>query len=203
MATMRRISPKAVLLGLLVGFVVSAAGLMVVVAWVAAFASIDITDVGKNGELVRRASIQLPILTTWLLGLLAAGMTAARVTTGRAWFLHGAIIGGIALLGALAGISARDPIWAIALQLLLTVPVAIAGAGVGSAPRGPTTKFIDRWELIALDLPVFCACTLMLTVYDDVLGWTAFVLTGALLANTVRRRFRGNAAAATATSMAG
>jgi hypothetical protein len=202
MTSMRRISLTAVLLGLLVGFIVSAAGLMIMVAWVAAFASIDITDVGKNGELVRRASIQLPILTTWLLGLLAAGMTAARVTGGRAWLLHGAIIGGIALLGALAGISARDPIWAIALQLLLTVPVAVAGAGMGPAPRGPTAKLFHRWEL-TLDLAVFCACTLTLTVYDDVLGWAAFALTAGLLANTVRRRFRGNAAAATAACMAG
>src|SRR5437762_6953383 len=133
MTGMRRISPKAVLLGLLAGLLVSAAGLMVVIAVVAGFTGIDITDVGKNGEAVRRASIQLPILTTWLLGLLAAGMTAGRVTGGRAWLLHGAIIGVIALLGALAGISERDPSWAIALLLLLTVPVVLAGAGVGAA----------------------------------------------------------------------
>src|SRR6267142_5718527 len=201
MTTMRRISPKAVLLGLLVGFVVSAAGLMVVVAWVAGFTGIDITDVGRNGEAVRRASIQLPILITWLPGLLAAGMTAARITGGRAWLLHGGIIGVIALLGALAGISERDPAWAIAVELLLTVPVAVAGAGVGPAPRGPDAKLVARWEL-TLALLVFCACTLVLTVHDGVLGWAAFTLTGALLVNTVRRRFRGNAAAATAAHMA-
>ena len=202
MTDMHRISPRAVLLGLLAGLVVSAAGLMLVIAWVGAFAGLDITDVGKNGEAVRRASIQLPILATWLLALLAAGMTAGRVTGGRAWLLHGSIIGVIALLGALGGISDRDPNWAIALELLLTVPVALVGAGVGAVPRGPAAAFLDRWAL-TLALAVFCACTLMLTVFDGVLGWAAFALTGALLANTVRRRFRLQPSAVAAESIAG
>jgi len=202
MAVMHQISPRAVLLGLLAGLVVSAAGLMLVIAWVAAVAGLDITDVGTNGEAVRRASIQVPILTTWLLALLAAGMTAGRVTGGRAWLLHGGILGGIALLGALAGISDRDPNWAIALELLLTVPVTLAGAGVGAAPRGPAAKFRDRWAL-TLALAVFYACTLMLAVYGDVLGWAAFALTGAMLANTLRRRFRPQAGVVAAESMAG
>ncbi len=202
MTDMQQISPRAVLLGLLAGLVVSVAGVMGVIAWVAAFAGLDITDVGSNGEVVRRASIQLPILTTWLLGLLAAGMTAGRVTGGRAWLLHGSIIGVIALLCALAGISERDPSWAIALLLLLTVPVVLAGAGVGAAPRARAAKFLDRWAL-TLALAVFYGCTLMLAVYDGVLGWAAFALTGATLVDTVRRRFRSQTSVVAAESLVG
>jgi hypothetical protein len=202
MTDMQQISPRAVLLGLLAGLVVSVAGVMALIVWVATFAGLDITDVGSNGEVVRRASIQLPILTTWLLGLLAAGMTAGRVSGGRAWLLHGVIIGVIALLGALAGISERDPSWAIALLLLLTVPVVLAGAGVGAAPRTPAARFFDRWGL-TLALAVFYACTLLLAVYDGVLGWAAFTLTAAILAATLRRRFRPQAGVVAAESLVG
>lgn len=201
MTGMGQLSVRAIVLGLLAGFLVSAVGLVVVVATVAFFGGIDITDVGKNGEVVRRASIQVPILATWLLGLLAAGMTAGRFTRGRAWHWHGAVIGGVALLAALSGISARDPSWAIALELLLTVPVAILGAGLRPVPRDAAVKFLARWEL-AIGMVGFSASTLMLTVYDDVPGWAAFALTGAMLANAVRRRFRGSVVTAGAAEMA-
>lgn len=193
MAGMGQLSLKAIVLGLVVGLAVATAGLIVVVVAVGLGSGIDITDVGKNGEVARAASIQLPILATWTLALFLAGMTAGRSAGGRARALHGGVIGGIALLGAAAGISRQDPAWAIALQLLLTLPAAIAGAHVGPAPAG--VAFHARWGM-RVALATFCAASVALAASDGgVLAWAAFAATGVLLAAAVRQRFRGNVAA--------
>jgi len=191
---MGQISVKAIVLGLAVGVVTAVGGLLVLVAAVAVGSGIDITDIARNGQAVRRASIQLPILSTWLLALLLAGMTTGRLA-GRALRRHGAVIGGVALLGALAGISRQDPVWAVALELILTVPVALAGVHVGPAPDAPPAAPYERWALF-VTLPAFCAATIALAASEEpgVLAWTAFIATAALLAGAVHGRFRGNAA---------
>jgi hypothetical protein len=190
---MRQISLKAIALGLGVGLVMAVAGLLALIVAVAAGSGVDITDV-RNAALAHRASVQLPFLSVWLLALLASGMTAGRVLRGRALGLHGGVIGGIALLGALAGVSREDPAWAIALQLLLTVPVVIAGVYVRPLPDEPPAALPMRWALV-LALLAFSAATIALAASEDagVIAWTAFVATGALLAAAVGRRFRGNA----------
>ncbi|HTO13368.1 MAG TPA: hypothetical protein VMQ51_17475 [Candidatus Binatia bacterium] len=195
---MGRVSLKAILGGVAAGVGVAMLGLILLVAAVAAGAGIDITD-ARNADLARRPSIQVPFLSVWLLALLAAGTTAGRLARGRALRLHGAVIGGIALLGALAGISRQDPAWATALLLLSALPVAIAGAHVGPAPGGPgapPVAFPARWAL-ALTLAAFCVATLVLAASEDggVVAWTAFGATAALLGGAVHARFRGNAPA--------
>jgi peptidoglycan/LPS O-acetylase OafA/YrhL len=190
MAAMRQLSVKALVLGLIVGVVTAVGGLIVLVAAVAVGSGIDITDIGRNGQATRQASIQLPILSAWLLALLLAGMTTGRLA-GRALRLHGAIIGGVALVGALAGISRQDPPWAIALLLLSTLPVAIAGAHVGPAPAVAHAGVPRRWAL-ALTLAAFCVAALGVATSKDggALPWTAFALTAALLAGAVGARVR-------------
>jgi hypothetical protein len=196
MAGMRQLSVKALVAGLIVGVLAAVGGLIVLVAAVAVGSGIDITDISRNGQAVRRASIQLPILSSWLLALLLAGMTAGRLA-GRALRLHGALIGGVALLGALAGISRHDPVWAIALELALTLPVAVAGAHVGPPPGGlgaPPAAFHARWALVAA-LPAFAAAAIVLAATEQpgVMVWTAFAVTAVALAAAVGVRFRAGA----------
>jgi hypothetical protein len=190
---MRQLSLRALVLGLIVGVVTAIGGLIVLVAAVAVGSGIDVTDIGRNGPAVRRASIQLPILSAWLLALLLAGMTTGRLA-GRALRLHGTILGGVALLGALAGISRHDPAWAIALELGLTLPVALAGAHVGPAPGGRGAEpaaFHERWAL-GVALPAFAAAAVVLAASAEPgpIAWTAFVALAVALAAAVRSRFR-------------
>lgn len=186
MTFMGQLSLKAILLGLATGLAVVTGGLVIVIAAVGFGSGIDITDVAASGELGRFACIQLPILGVWLLALVMAGMTASRLVAGRAPWLHGAVLGSIALLGALAGISREDPAWAIALELLLTVPAAIAGAHVGRAP----TAVGERWALAAA-LAVFVATAAALAASaGNPVAWTAFVAAAALMVGALRRRVR-------------
>jgi hypothetical protein len=190
---MRELSLKALVLGLVVGVVTAVGGLLMVVAAAAAGRGIDITDIAKNGQAARHASIQLPILSTWLLALLLAGMTTGRVA-GRALRLHGAVIGLVALLAALAGVSRQDPIWATALVLGLTIPMALAGAHVGPAPGGlgaPPVPFHERWALV-ITLPGFCVATIALAASDepDPVVWLVFIAAVALLGGAIHGRFR-------------
>ena len=188
---MRQISLKALALGLGVGLVMAVAGLLALIVAVAAGSGVDITDV-RNAALAHRPSVQLPFLAVWLLALLASGMTAGRVLRGQALGLHGSVIGGIALLGALAGVSREDPAWAIVLQLLLTVPVAVAGVYVRRVSPEPSLGMPARWALV-IALAAFWLATVALAASEEpgVLAWTAFVATAALLGTAVYARVRG------------
>ena len=188
---MRRLSLKAVIAGVVAGVVIAVAGLIVLVAAVAAGSGVDITDT-RNVDFARRPSQQAAFLSVWVVALLAAGMTAGRLARGRSPWLHGGVVGAIALLAALTGVSRQDPIWATALVLLAAIPVPLAGAHVGPPPGEPV-PFAKR-QALALSLAAFCVATIVLAALEDagVVTWTVFFATGALLAGAVHARFRGN-----------
>jgi hypothetical protein len=195
MTLMGQLSLKAIVLGLVAGLAAATSGLVIVIAAVGFGSGLDITDVAATGELGRLPCIQLPILGVWVLAVLIAGMTASRVADGRAARLHGVVLGGIALLGALAGISREDPAWAIALELVLTVPAAVAGAYVGR-----TRSAVGRWRLRAL-LAVFVAAAATLAASaGNLVAWTAFVAAGALLVSALHRHVAAAPAAASTGS---
>ena len=185
---MRQLSLLAIVLGLAAGLVVAAVEILMLTAGVGIHTGIDITDVRKNGEVVRLARIQLPLVAAWILAVLGAGLVAARVAR-RAPGLHGGVIGGIALLAALAGISRNDPAWAIALQLVVTVPAALIGACLR---RASGTGFARGWGL-GLAVVVFWLASVVLAAgTGDARTWTVFGVTAALVVVGIARRFRGN-----------
>jgi hypothetical protein len=184
MTHMGELSLRAILLGLVAGLAVATAGLIAVIAAVGFGSGVDITDVAASGELGRQPCIQLPILAVWVLAVLIAGMTASRIAGGRATRLHGLVIGVIALLGALAGVSRDDPAWAITLELLSTVPAAVAGAHLGRAP----SAMRERW-ILGATLAVFVGAAVALAASaGNVVAWIGFVATSAFLVDTLRRR---------------
>src|SRR5262245_30787120 len=187
---MGRLSLKAVIIGVVAGVAVALAGLIVLVAAVAAVSGLDITDT-KNADFARRPSQQASFLSVWLVALLAAGMTAGRLAWGQAPWLQGGIIGAIALLAALTGVSRQDPFWATALLLLSAIPVAVAGAHVGPPPAAPAP--FSRRRALPVSLAAFCVATIALAVAEEpgVVVWTTFFATGALLTGAVHARFRG------------
>ena len=189
---MGRLRLRAVVAGIVVGVAVAIAGLIILVAAVAAGSGIDITDT-RNADVARRPSQQAAFLSVWLVALLAAGMTAGRLAPQAPW-LHGGVIGAIALLAALAGVSRQDPLWATALELLSAIPVAIAGAHVEAPPAAPAS-FAKR-RALTLTLAAFCVATIALAAGEEpgVVAWTAFFATGALLAGAVHARFRARRA---------
>ena len=184
MTRMGALSLKAILLGLVAGLAVATAGLIVVIGAVGFGSGVDITDVAASSALGRQPCIQLPILGVWVLAVLIAGMAASRVTRGRAARLHGLVIGVIALLGALAGVSRDDPAWAITLELLLTVPAAVVGAHAARAPSAVRA----RWILGATLAMFVGAAAALAASAGNVVAWVGFVGTSALLVDTLRRR---------------
>ena len=187
---MNRLEPRAVVGGVIVGLAVAIAGLVVLVAAVGLVRGMDITDV-RHAALTRRPSVQLPFLSVWLLAVLAAGRTAGALARGRPPRLHGGLVGLLGLLAALAGMSRQDPAWATALVLLLTLPVAVAGASIGGAasdPRGPA--WLSRWALTAA-LGAFGVTTVALAASEGgVLPWGAFIVGGVLLLAAAGTRVR-------------
>jgi hypothetical protein len=187
---MGRLSLKAVVVGVAAGVAVAVAGLIVLVAAVAMGSGLDITDI-KNADFARRPSQQASFLSVWFVALLTAGMTAGRLARGQAPWLHGGIVGAIALLAALTGVSRQDPLWTTALVLLSAIPLAVGGAHVGPPPAPPASG--SRRRALPLTLAAFCVATVALAAAEEpgVVVWATFFATSALLTGAVHARFRG------------